>query len=69
MTTSEETEGCVSLRDWRAVYAVVMGEDGDDEDDREGSSAINGDEILDATGEDSSPEVEVSPADLQTSIV
>jgi len=37
-----------------------MGEDGGDEDDREGSSAINGDEILDATGEDSSPEVEVS---------
>ncbi|KAN0111700.1 hypothetical protein V8E52_008261 [Russula decolorans] len=62
-TTSEDndvTEGRVSLRDWRAVCAAVMGEDRDDEDDREGSSAINGDEILDATGEDSSPEVEES---------
>ena len=62
-TTSEEndvTELRVSLRDWRAVCAAVMGDDGDDEDDREGSTAINGDEILDATGEDSSSEVEVS---------
>jgi hypothetical protein len=63
-TTSEDndvTEGRVSLRDWRAVCAAVLGEDGDDENDREGSSAINGDEILDATGdEDSSPEVEES---------
>jgi hypothetical protein len=62
-TTSEEndvTEERVSLRDWRAVCAAVMGEDGDDEDDREGRSAINGDEILDATGEDSSPELEES---------
>jgi len=63
-TTSEDndvTEGRVSLRDWRAVCAAVMGEDGDDEDDREGSSsAINGDEILDATGEDSSPELKES---------
>lgn len=63
-TTSEDndaTEELVSLRDWRAVCAAVMGEDGDDEDDREGSSAINGDEILDATGEeDSSPELEES---------
>jgi hypothetical protein len=63
--TSEDNdviEGRVSLRDWRAVCAAVMGEDGDDEDDREGSSAINGDEILDATGEDSSPELEESSA-------
>ena len=62
-TTSEDndaTEELVSLRDWRAVCAAVMGEDGDDEDDREGSSAINDDEILDATGEDSSPELEES---------
>ncbi|KAF8491880.1 hypothetical protein F5888DRAFT_1619668 [Russula emetica] len=62
-TTSEDndvTEGRVSLRDWRAVCAAVMGEDGDDEDDREGSSAVNGDEILDATGEDSPPELEES---------
>jgi hypothetical protein len=63
-TTSEDndmTEGRISLRDWRAVCAAVMGEDGDDEDDREGSSASNGDEILDAIGEDSSsPELEES---------
>src|SRR6266849_354171 len=62
-TTSEDndvTEGRVGLRDWRAVCAAVLGEDGEDEDDREGSSAINGDEILDATGEDSSPELEES---------
>lgn len=64
-TTSEDNdvnEGRVSLRDWRAVCAAVMGEDGDDEDDREGSSAMNGDEILDATGEDSSLELEESSA-------
>ena len=62
-TTSEDndvTEGRVSLRDWRAVCAAVLGEDGDDEDDREGSSTISADEILDATGEDSSPELEES---------
>ena len=59
MITSEDndvTEGHVSLRDWRAVCAAVMGEDGD-EDDVEGSGAINGD---DATDEDSSPELEES---------
>lgn len=64
-TTSEDNdvnEGRVSLTDWRAVCAAVMGEDGNDEDDREGSSAMNGDEILDATGEDSSPELEESSA-------
>ena len=62
-STSEDndvTEGRVSLTDWRAVCGAVMGEAGDDEDDREGSSVINGDEILDATGEDSSPELEES---------
>lgn len=64
-TTSEDnhvTDGLVSLRDWRAVCDAVMGEAEarDDEDDREGSSAINCDEILDATGEDSSPELEES---------
>ena len=45
-----------------------MGEDGDDEDDREGS-AINGDEILDATGYDSSPELEVSSGGSSDGIV
>ena len=60
--TSEDkgvTEGHVSLKDWRAVCAAVMDEDGDDEDDMEGS-VIDGNENLDATGEDSSPELEES---------
>jgi len=50
-TTSEDkgvTEGQVSLKDWRAVCAAVMGEDEDDMED----SAIDGDENLDAAGED-----------------
>jgi hypothetical protein len=56
---NDVTEGRVSLRDWRAVCTAVMGEDGDDEYDREGS-AIEDDENLDVTGEDSSPELDES---------
>jgi len=61
--TSEDndvTEGRVSLRDWRAVCAAVMGEDRDDEDDREGSAIDDDDENLDVTGEGSSPELDES---------